>query len=265
MAYIQVDDNPSLNLNMDSFETTTPVHCDQMNPRHKQHLNNEKALLAQVKLKADIASPTFTGTPKAPTATTTDNSTQVATTAFVKAQGYVAANSGDTAATVVSAMDTISTEFPEPAAGEPTKTLWGKVKKFIQDMNNLRASMLFIGSIVNNCVTSNSALPLSAAQGKVLMDLYTQLNSDLSGRFKRGLLTVAAPGNVITNQTVTFSAPMKTVPSVSATLYGDTTSTLYGSLGLIVINVTVNGFTIRVANNTNTAMSPGVSWVAVCD
>lgn len=35
-------------------------------------------------LKADLASPTFTGTPKAPTATNSTNTTQIATTAFVK-------------------------------------------------------------------------------------------------------------------------------------------------------------------------------------
>jgi len=37
---------------------------------------------------APLASPTFTGTPTAPTAGSSDNSTQIATTAFVKAQGY---------------------------------------------------------------------------------------------------------------------------------------------------------------------------------
>jgi hypothetical protein len=40
---------------------------------------------------ARAASPTFTGTPAAPTATTGDNSTQIATTAFVKAQAYITA------------------------------------------------------------------------------------------------------------------------------------------------------------------------------
>lgn len=39
--------------------------------------------------KANLASPTFTGTPKAPTPVTSDNSTNIATTAFVKAQGYI--------------------------------------------------------------------------------------------------------------------------------------------------------------------------------
>jgi len=37
---------------------------------------------------ASLASPTFTGDPKAPTPATADNDTSIATTAFVKAQGY---------------------------------------------------------------------------------------------------------------------------------------------------------------------------------
>lgn len=39
--------------------------------------------------RAPLASPTFTGTPAAPTPATADNSTKIATTAFVKAQGYL--------------------------------------------------------------------------------------------------------------------------------------------------------------------------------
>ena len=37
--------------------------------------------------------------------------------------------------------------------------------------------VLYAGQVVNNCVTDNAGLPLSAAQGKVLMDLYTVLNT----------------------------------------------------------------------------------------
>jgi hypothetical protein len=42
---------------------------------------------------APLASPAFTGTPTAPTPATSDNSTNVATTAFVKAQGYATGGS----------------------------------------------------------------------------------------------------------------------------------------------------------------------------
>jgi hypothetical protein len=46
--------------------------------------------VAQVTGAAPLASPALTGTPTAPTAATADNSTTIATTAFVKAQGYIA-------------------------------------------------------------------------------------------------------------------------------------------------------------------------------
>ena len=57
--------------------------------------------------------------------------------------------------------------------------------KLAVTLRNLKAGLQFclhVGSIVNNCVTDNARLPLSAAQGKVLMDAVTKLNSDLSGK-----------------------------------------------------------------------------------
>ena len=47
--------------------------------------NEFNALAGAISSKADIASPTFTGTPLAPTATAGSNNTQLATTAFVTA------------------------------------------------------------------------------------------------------------------------------------------------------------------------------------
>ena len=43
-----------------------------------------QALQEQINTKANVASPTFTGTPKAPTPANTANNTQLATTAFVR-------------------------------------------------------------------------------------------------------------------------------------------------------------------------------------
>lgn len=46
--------------------------------------DTDYAIMSQVNAKASLDSPAFTGTPTAPTASTADNSTQVATTAYVK-------------------------------------------------------------------------------------------------------------------------------------------------------------------------------------
>lgn len=86
---------------------------------------------------------------------------------------------GDISEMTVKTLDTITTEFPVPVAGESQKSFLGKVKKFFEDTKNWMTGVCLIGQIVNNCVTNNAKLPLSAAQGKVLMDLYTVLNNDL--------------------------------------------------------------------------------------
>ena len=50
--------------------------------------SDEEVTMASLVTKAGLASPAFTGTPTAPTAGTSTNTTQIATTAFVKAQAY---------------------------------------------------------------------------------------------------------------------------------------------------------------------------------
>ena len=90
---------------------------------------------------------------------------------------------GDIADTTVSEFTEEAAQFPVPASGEKPKTLWGKMKKFVEDFKAWYTGVCLIGHIVNNCTSGATNLPLSALQGKVLMDLYTKLNSDLSPKF----------------------------------------------------------------------------------
>ena len=56
---------------------------------------------------------------------------------------------------------------------------------FFEFFRNLKAGLQFVlhaGSIVNNCVTDNPNLPLSAAQGKALMDAVNVLNTNQKKR-----------------------------------------------------------------------------------
>lgn len=62
---------------------TNTVVDDAMSSSSTNPVQN-KIVNTQLGLKANLASPTFTGTPKAPTAAAGTNTTQVATTAFVK-------------------------------------------------------------------------------------------------------------------------------------------------------------------------------------
>ena len=87
----------------------------------------------------------------------------------------------------------------------------GKLSTILSNMKAAFKGACLIGQIVNNCVTNNAKLPLSAAQGKALMDLYTQLNSDLARKhisptFKAGYSAEGNRGYItISGKTVTLN------------------------------------------------------------
>lgn len=90
-------------------------------------------------------------------------------------------------------------EFDDSGVTEDIKSFPDFLSKFVTGnkvaitLRNLKAGLQFVlhaGQIVNNCVTDNTGLPLSAAQGKVLKDLIDTTNNNLSKRF-----ATAASGN----------------------------------------------------------------------
>lgn len=71
--------------------------------------------------------------------------------------------------------------------------------KLAVTLRNLKAGLQFclhVGSIVNNCVTDNARLPLSAAQGKVLMDAVTKLNSEIGYIQNYDIDTLSSPSQL---------------------------------------------------------------------
>ena len=92
----------------------------------------------------------------------------------------VAADGGDVSDTVIKTEgDAGEEDYPVPKAGDTSKTFLGKTKKFISNFKDWMTGVCMLGAIVNNCVTDNPNLPLSAAQGKALQDALTVLNNEL--------------------------------------------------------------------------------------
>ena len=95
------------------------------------------------------------------------------------------------AATIQDIMDIETPEFDDSGTVEgissfPSflETMKSKMN-FFQFFRNLKAGLQFVlhtGQIVNSCVSDRADLPLSAAQGKALKDLYTQLYSELDSK-----------------------------------------------------------------------------------
>lgn len=94
-----------------------------------------------------------------------------------------------------------STTVPDAASAINSIRSKGKLSAILSNMKAAFKGACLIGQIVNNCVTNNAKLPLSAAQGKALMDLYTQLNSDLSNQRR----TITRVRVAITNGVGTYN------------------------------------------------------------
>ena len=73
----------------------------------------------------------------------------------------------------------------------------------------------------------------------------------------------SAAANAYTDKNVTFPQAFAEAPTVVAGFATDSTAAQMGGLAVSAINVTAAGFTIRFFNNTGTARTPPVSWIAV--
>ena len=94
-----------------------------------------------------------------------------------------------------------STTVPDAATAINSIRSKGKLSTILSNMKAAFKGACLIGQIVNNCVTNNAKLPLSAAQGKALMDLYTQLNSDFEKLYSLKDVAYVTDFNVYGNAT----------------------------------------------------------------
>lgn len=72
-----------------------------------------------------------------------------------------------------------STAVPDAATAIGNIKSKGKLSTILSNIKAAFRGVCLIGNIVNNCVSSDTNKPLAAAQGKVLMDLYNVLNTNL--------------------------------------------------------------------------------------
>lgn len=165
--------------------------------------------LSDIAAKAPIASPTFTGTPAAPTASQGTNTTQIATTAFVNAE--IAA---DTAAKAPLASPTFTGVPAAPTASQGTNTTQVATTAFVNaeiaaDLTAAIGSTVqaFDADTTKNDV-ANTFTPAQTFNGGLTVD----------GAYKQAAEAVSAldidlaTGNFFTksissNSTITFSNP----------------------------------------------------------
>lgn len=175
-------------------------------------------------------------------------------------------NGGDISETVIAATAESEAEYPVPAAGDSTKTAFGKIIKFFGDLRNWMTGVCLLGQIVNNCVTNRSDLPLSAAMGKQLQDAITVLNTNQKKAYRNiayDINTVQSAPGTITDQEIVFRVPFDTIPIVIVSIESSTTNANYGKITAFVDNRSKTGFTLRLANASENNLTPAIAWVAI--
>ena len=156
---------------------------------------------------------------------------------------------------------------PVPAANTAIDGIKSKTKLSAL-MSNIKAAFkgaCLIGHIVNNCVTNNPNLPLSAAQGKVLMDLYTQLNGEMVNGKLKGYIEVGDEDDIIEIlQTlfngygfsyITISNPSKNVPS-GFSYSGGFVVHRWDTLSVILLSYSIS----KIAINSCTKKNNAYTW-----
>lgn len=181
------------------------------------------ALTTSVAAKAPINSPALTGTPTAPTASTADNSTQIATTAYVQAQGY-GTGSGD--ATRVGIQQQLYTYAADSGAANayavtlsPTPTIVaGSVVVFKATNANTGASTLAVNGGTATAIKKSGSTALASGDivsSQIVQVVYDGTNFQLVGGAGSG----AYSGQSV--QKLTFSTSAQTIWGSSTVFASD--------------------------------------------
>lgn len=197
-------------------ETAARIAADNAEAAARAAADN--TLQANINLKADIASPTFTGDPKAPTPPTADNDTSIATTAYVQAQGYatsVSVAAGDNLR-VLKAGDTMTGALGINAAPTGADLVVG--------------GGAFFGT---GAAAGDAVIEIGqgrSGSGNAYIDLHAASGTDYETRFIRGS---GANGNFAIQNAGTGTLQLLTAGSATAILASNGNWSLSGSSGFL--------------------------------
>lgn len=169
------------------------------------------------------------------------------------------------------------TEFDDSGTAEGITSFTDMLAKLVTGnklavtLRNLKAGLQFVlhtGSIVNNCVTDNAKLPLSAAQGKVLQDAITKLNGKLTNA-KTTLSALNSKKHIVSTRDTTVNLSKSLIQGA----YVDIKTTFTSVDGIIPIpvlkatgwfcggveiqNITATSMTVRFLNSNQTTQDGG--------
>ena len=241
-----IADNVTIKTALQALETEVEQVQTNLNATQADVDQNESDADAAIALKADIASPTFTGTPAAPTAGAGTNTTQLATTAFV---ATAVANVIDSAPGALDTLNELAAALGDDANFSTTITNSIAAVQADVDQNELDA---------DNAIALKLDASAASAFGLTLIDdadaaaARTTLGVDAAGTDNSTDVTIAAGLDY-----VTLAGQELTLGSVDLTT--DVTGTLpaaNGGTGVTSLAALKSGLSLDNVDNTADADKP---------
>lgn len=223
-----------------------------------QKLNGNDAL------KAPLASPTFTGTPAAPTATAGNSTTQLATTAFVTTADNLKANLASptftgTPAAPTAVAGTSTTQLATTAFVTTADNLKANIASptFTGTVGGITAAMVGLGNVTN---TSDANKPVSTAQ-QTALDLKANLASPtFTGTV--GGITKSMVGLSNVDNTADTAKPVSTAQQTALDLKANLASPTFTGTVTLPAGQVVNGVTLTTAGGTTNFLRADGTYAA---
>jgi hypothetical protein len=229
--------------------------------------NEFNSISGAISSKADIASPTFTGTPAAPTATAGSNTTQIATTAYVKGEVDSATTAG------VSGTQTLTNKTIALGSNTVTGTL-AEFNTAVTDAN--LASLAGSETLTNKTIAlgSNTVSGTKSQFNTAVTDTDFAFANDFTGSnqslgtngyqkmpggliMQWGELDTTPDGNTSVSWNITF--PNACLQATCCHGYSFATNS-DGAAG--IFNLSTTGATIRNGSNPNNGSNTKMRWMA---
>jgi hypothetical protein len=203
---------------------------------------------------APLASPTFTGDPKAPTPATADNDTSIATTAYVQAQGYLTSVAG------AAAYQPLDPDLTALAALTGTNVIYYRSAANTWAAVTIGANLTFSGGTLaatgGGGNVSNSGTPTAGQYGKwvtattiqgvapatVLSDIGAAASTDFpAGAWTAWTPTISSSAGTIASSSVNVARYTKHGKTVTAYFDVSIVDQGTGNGGFLQITLPVNG------------------------
>ena len=233
----------ALNTNVNANTASITANTTSINANTASITSN----IADILLRAPIASPTFTGTPAAPTAATSDNSTTLATTAYVKANLATVSAGTLTGTTLASTI----TGSSLTSVGTITSGVWSGTAiandKLANSTTTLGSTTLTLGGTVTS-VTGLSSLAATNLTGALSGNASTA-SALATGR------TISLTGDV-TYTSPTFDGSGNITAAATLAASGVNSGTYGSSTAIPVLTVDTKG---RVTSASTVGIIAGVN------